>query len=59
MNPITPKATRKLWAALAHDTLGHIEDQKLRDAANWGQLKPGAAVGELEGLFPRIEAEAN
>ena len=58
MNPITPKATRKLWAALAHDTIGHIEEQKLRDAANWGQLKPGAAVGELEGLFPRIETEA-
>jgi len=58
MNPITPKATRKLWAALAHDTIGHIEDQKLREAANWGQLKPGAAVGQLEGLFPRIEAEA-
>jgi len=27
------------------------------EAANWGQLKPGTQIGELESLFPRIEQE--
>jgi methionyl-tRNA synthetase len=56
--PVTPKATAKLWKALAESSLGSIADAKLGQAAQWGQLKPGAAVAALEPLFPRIETEA-
>ncbi len=55
--PVTPKATQKLWASLGESSLGSLESQKLGEAANWGQLKPGAAVTALEGLFPRIESD--
>jgi len=57
LNPITPKATAKLWAALGQTTAGAIDDQPLGQAAVWGQLKAGATMGELEPLFPRIETE--
>jgi methionyl-tRNA synthetase len=54
LNPITPKATAKLWAAIG-GSLGAIDSQHIADAANWGQFEAGAAIGELEALFPRIE----
>ncbi|MEY4411493.1 MAG: hypothetical protein RLZ69_1067 [Actinomycetota bacterium] len=57
--PVTPKATEKLWQALAASSLGNLADQKLGEAANWGQLKAGATVSVLEPLFPRIETEGN
>ena len=58
LNPITPKATAKLWVALGSTTGGSIDDQPLGKAAIWGQLKAGGALAELEPLFPRIETEA-
>jgi methionyl-tRNA synthetase len=54
LNPITPKATAKLWAAIGV-SLGSIDDQHTADAGKWGQFTAGAAIGELEALFPRIE----
>ena len=57
LNPITPKATAKLWQALGAAVPGSIDDQPLGNAAVWGQLKVGATVAELEPLFPRIETE--
>jgi methionyl-tRNA synthetase len=54
LNPITPKATAKLWSAIGV-SLGSIDDQHTADAGNWGQFTAGAAIGELEALFPRIE----
>jgi len=57
--PVTPKATAKLWSALAETSLGELASQKLGDAANWGQLQAGAKVAVLEPLFPRIETEGN
>ncbi|MSZ40607.1 MAG: class I tRNA ligase family protein, partial [Actinobacteria bacterium] len=54
LNPITPKATAKLWAAIG-TSLGALDDQALQSAGNWGQLKPGTGIAELEALFPRIE----
>jgi methionyl-tRNA synthetase len=54
LNPITPKATAKLWAAIG-TSLGALDDQVLTDAGKWGQFKPGSAIAELEALFPRIE----
>jgi methionyl-tRNA synthetase len=57
LNPITPKATAKLWSALTAGTQGNLDDQPLADAGNWGQLKAGVKLAELEPLFPRIEAD--
>jgi methionyl-tRNA synthetase len=54
LNPITPKATAKLWSAIGV-SLGSIDEQHTADAGNWGQFTAGAAIGELEALFPRIE----
>ena len=54
LNPITPKATAKLWAAIG-SSLGSIDSQHLAEAGNWSQFKAGALIGELEALFPRIE----
>jgi methionyl-tRNA synthetase len=54
LNPITPKATAKLWVAIGV-SLGSLDSQLTREAASWGQFKAGAAIGELEALFPRIE----
>ncbi|MFM6980918.1 MAG: class I tRNA ligase family protein, partial [Micrococcales bacterium] len=57
LSPVVPKATQKLWAALAEDSLGALSQQSLSNAAVWGQLVAGSKVGELEALFPRIETE--
>jgi methionyl-tRNA synthetase len=54
LNPITPKATAKLWAAIGA-SFGSIDSQPLADAGTWNQFKAGAVIGELEALFPRIE----
>ena len=56
LNPITPKATAKLWAALGSG-LGELDAQPLNEAAAWGQLKPGNVLNVLEPLFPRIETD--
>jgi methionyl-tRNA synthetase len=57
LNPITPKATAKLWSALTAGQQGELADQPLADAGNWGQLKSGIKLAELEPLFPRVEQE--
>ncbi|MEY4275806.1 MAG: hypothetical protein RIS26_269, partial [Actinomycetota bacterium] len=58
LNPITPKATAKLWSALTNGSLGNIDEATTESAANWGKLAAGTRIGELEPLFPRIESEA-
>ncbi|MEY4989001.1 MAG: hypothetical protein RI933_634 [Actinomycetota bacterium] len=57
LNPIIPKATAKLWAALG-DSVGELATQQIQNAGNWGQLTTGVTLGQLEALFPRIEAES-
>jgi methionyl-tRNA synthetase len=57
LSPVLTKATPKLWAALgAEESVGPLSAQPLREAGSWGVLKPGTVVGDLEPLFPRIEA---
>jgi methionyl-tRNA synthetase len=58
MAPVTPKVAAKLWSTIGLASLGDLAAQPLSAAANWGQLKSGVAFGELEPLFPRIEADA-
>ena len=55
--PVIPKATAKLWSALAAQSLGDLADRPIREAADWGQLPAGAKIAELEPLFPRIDVE--
>ena len=55
LNPITPKATAKLWSALVGD--GELDAQVLDNAGVWGQLKAGSKISQLEPLFPRIETD--
>jgi methionyl-tRNA synthetase len=58
MAPVTPKVAAKLWSTVGQGSLGDLAAQSLSAAATWGQLKAGQAIGELEPLFPRIEADA-
>ena len=56
LSPVMPQSTEKLWVALgAADSLGRLQDQPIREAGTWGQLKPGTSVNGLAPLFPRIE----
>lgn len=58
LSPVMPQATQKLWVALgAEAALGGLREQRIPDAARWGQLPAGAQTQPLEALFPRIEAE--
>ncbi len=55
-NPLMPKAMSSLWQQLGADlALGPIVEQRVGDAARWGQLPPGTVVTKGEGLFPRLE----
>jgi methionyl-tRNA synthetase len=56
LSPVMPVSTRKLWEALgAAATVGRLEDQPLREAGQWGALRPGSSVTGLTPLFPRVE----
>lgn len=58
LSPVMPQATQTLWVALgAEAALGGLREQRIPDAARWGQLPSGAQTQPLEALFPRIEAE--
>jgi methionyl-tRNA synthetase len=52
--PVMPKATAKLWVAIA-DQNGELSKQKIGEAGNWPSLKPGQEIRPLDVLFPRIE----
>ncbi|MGJ9411366.1 methionine--tRNA ligase [Aeromicrobium sp. CF4.19] len=58
LNPVMPKACASLWESLgAEPTLGALADQRIADAATWGQLAPGSTITKVPSLFPRIEEE--
>jgi methionyl-tRNA synthetase len=49
--PVIPDATAKIWVQLG---LGDIRDFKLLDL-QWGQLKLGTKLGEVQPVFPRAD----
>ncbi|MGC1784864.1 MAG: methionine--tRNA ligase [Acidobacteriaceae bacterium] len=51
--PVIPDAAAKVWKQLG---LGDIAKADLKDL-QWGGLKPGTKLGELEPVFPRAEKE--
>jgi methionyl-tRNA synthetase len=50
--PVIPHASKKIWVQLGERS--DIASYDLRNL-KWGELKPGAYVGEPEPLFPRAE----
>jgi methionyl-tRNA synthetase len=56
LSPVIPVATEKLWIALgAAESIGRLQDQPIRQAGDWGVLRPGTSVNALAPLFPRVE----
>jgi methionyl-tRNA synthetase len=53
-SPVIPRASAELWRRLGLP--GTPEDQRLPEAAAWGQLPPGAPLEKGDPLFPRFEA---
>jgi methionyl-tRNA synthetase len=53
LSPVIPEATAKLWLALGFES--RLDDQLIPQAGGWGILQPGAKMGTLPPLFPRIE----
>ena len=53
-HPVIPEATAKIWAQLG---LGDITKFSLSDL-QWGQLKLGTKLGEVEPVFPRADKSA-
>lgn len=57
LSPVMPVSTEKLWEALgAQASIGALLEQNVREAGEWGVLKPGTTVGQLSPLFPRVES---
>jgi methionyl-tRNA synthetase len=55
IQPIMPAAAERLWQQLGLD--GEAGDQRVPQAAVWGQLPPGTRTRKGESLFPRLETE--
>jgi len=52
--PVLPQSTPKIWAQLGMTE--PLESVRL-DTLAWGQLPVGQKIGEVAGVFPRIEAK--
>jgi methionyl-tRNA synthetase len=50
--PVLPESTRKIWSQLGMPE--PIETVRFATLA-WGGLQPGQKIGEIAGVFPRIE----
>jgi methionyl-tRNA synthetase len=50
--PVLPESTRKIWSQLGMPE--PIESVRFA-SLQWGGLKPGQKIGEISGVFPRIE----
>src|SRR6266852_2288958 len=50
-HPVIPEATAKIWAQMG---LGDIRQFPLSDL-QWGQLKLGTRLGEVQAVFPRAD----
>jgi methionyl-tRNA synthetase len=52
--PVLPQSTQKIWNQLGMTE--PLESTRL-DTLAWGQLPAGQKIGEISGVFPRIEAK--
>lgn len=55
LHPVMPEVTQKLWAQLG--MAGEVGPARI-DRLAWGQLPAGQPIGDVQPLFPRIEAQA-
>ena len=53
-HPVIPEATARIWAQMG---LGDIRQFALSDL-QWGQLKLGTRLGEVQAVFPRADKSA-
>jgi methionyl-tRNA synthetase len=53
LTPVLPESAPKIWAQLG--MTAPLASVRL-DALAWGQLPPGQKIGEVSGVFPRIDA---
>jgi methionyl-tRNA synthetase len=53
--PVMPESAAKLWSQLG--CAGAVAEARI-DQLAWGQLAAGQAIGEVAGVFPRLEATA-
>jgi methionyl-tRNA synthetase len=54
LSPVLPQSTPKIWKQLG--MAEPLESVRL-DTLAWGQLPAGQKIGEVSGVFPRIEAK--
>jgi methionyl-tRNA synthetase len=52
LSPVLPQSAPKIWAQLG--MAGSLDDVRF-DSLEWGQLPTGQTIGEIVGVFPRIE----
>jgi methionyl-tRNA synthetase len=53
-HPVMPEATTKIWAQLGLADIKKFDLSKLQ----WGQLKLGTKLGEVQAVFPRADRSA-
>ena len=53
-HPVMPEATAKIWAQLGLGEIGKFPLAQLQ----WGQLKLGTRLGDVQGVFPRADKSA-
>jgi methionyl-tRNA synthetase len=53
IQPIMPSAAQRLWDQLGLP--GVVVDQRVPEAAAWGQLEPGTHTHKGDSLFPRLD----
>jgi methionyl-tRNA synthetase len=53
-HPVMPEATAKIWAQLGLGDIKKFDLSKLQ----WGQLKLGTRLGEVQAVFPRADKSA-
>ena len=53
IQPIMPAAAQRLWDQLGLP--GLVLDQRVPEAATWGQLEPGTQTHKGDSLFPRLD----
>ncbi len=51
-HPVIPEATEKIWKQLG--ITSQLQHEKI-DELRWGQLAVGTRLGNLEGVFPRVD----
>jgi methionyl-tRNA synthetase len=52
LSPVLPESAEKIWLQLG--MTNKIEDLRF-DTLDWGQIPGGQKIGEIAGVFPRIE----